>query len=43
MPEQVDNKGEPASVLPLAWSHSTFVLAAIEYLDALERQKPASP
>ncbi len=36
MPEQVGNNGEPVSVLPLAWSHSTFVLTAIEYLEALE-------
>ena len=36
MPEQVGKNGEPVSVLPLAWSHSTFVLAVIEYLEALE-------
>jgi GH15 family glucan-1,4-alpha-glucosidase len=35
MPEQVDVNGNPVSVLPLAWSHSTFVLAVIEYLEAL--------
>lgn len=35
MPEQVGNGGEPISVLPLAWSHSTFVLTVIEYLEAL--------
>ena len=35
MPEQVDVNGRPVSVLPLAWSHSTFVLAVIEYLEAL--------
>jgi GH15 family glucan-1,4-alpha-glucosidase len=35
MPEQVGDRGEPVSVLPLAWSHSTFMLAAIEYLEAL--------
>ena len=35
MPEQVDRSGRPVSVLPLAWSHSTFVLAVIEYLEAL--------
>ena len=36
MPEQVDPGGSPVSVLPLAWSHSTFVLAVIEYLEALQ-------
>ncbi len=41
MPEQVDDRGGPVSVLPLAWSHSTFMLAVIEYLDALDRQRPA--
>jgi GH15 family glucan-1,4-alpha-glucosidase len=34
MPEQVGQKGEPVSVLPLAWSHSTFMMAVIEYLEA---------
>lgn len=28
--------GEPLSVLPLTWSHSTFVLTVLEYLEALE-------
>ena len=36
MPEQTGPGGEPVSVLPLAWSHSTFMLAVIEYLEALE-------
>lgn len=35
MPEQVGDNGEPVSVLPLAWSHSTFMLTVIEYLEAL--------
>jgi GH15 family glucan-1,4-alpha-glucosidase len=35
MPEQVGDNGEPISVLPLAWSHSTFMLTVIEYLEAL--------
>ncbi|WP_174591627.1 glycoside hydrolase family 15 protein [Methanocella conradii] len=35
MPEQVGDKGEPRSVLPLAWSHSTFILTVVEYLEAL--------
>jgi GH15 family glucan-1,4-alpha-glucosidase len=43
MPEQVGDRGEPVSVLPLAWSHSTFMLAVTEYLEALDRQRPARP
>jgi GH15 family glucan-1,4-alpha-glucosidase len=38
MPEQVGRGGEPVSVLPLAWSHSTFMLAVIEYLEAMKRK-----
>lgn len=34
MPEQVSEFGEPISVLPLAWSHSTYMAALIEYLEA---------
>lgn len=37
LPEQVDSEGKPWSVLPLAWSHSTYVLAVLEYLQALEK------
>ena len=37
LPEQVDDKGKPLSVLPLAWSHSAYVLAVLEYLQALEK------
>ncbi|HMK47825.1 MAG TPA: glycoside hydrolase family 15 protein [Methanocella sp.] len=36
MPEQVGAHGEPVSVLPLTWSHSTFLTAIIEYLNARE-------
>jgi GH15 family glucan-1,4-alpha-glucosidase len=36
MPEQVDDDGHPVSVLPLAWSHSTFALAAMELMEAME-------
>lgn len=36
MPEQVGENWQPLSVLPLAWSHSTFALAVIEYLEALK-------
>lgn len=39
MPEQVDDKGRPLSVLPLAWSHSAFVLAVLEYLQALAKRE----
>jgi len=39
MPEQVDNKGRPLSVLPLAWSHSAYLLAVLEYLQALNKRK----
>jgi GH15 family glucan-1,4-alpha-glucosidase len=35
MPEQVGGDGRLLSVLPLAWSHSTFILTVIEYLEAL--------
>jgi alpha,alpha-trehalase len=38
MPEQLDDKGKPLSVLPLAWSHSAYVLAVLEYLQALENK-----
>jgi GH15 family glucan-1,4-alpha-glucosidase len=43
MPEQVGDEGEPVSVLPLAWSHSTFLLAVTEYLEAIDRRRPACP
>lgn len=36
MPEQVGDHGEMISVLPLAWSHSSFILTVIEYLEAIE-------
>ncbi|MDD4496873.1 MAG: hypothetical protein PHV51_01775 [Methanosarcinaceae archaeon] len=39
LPEQLDSGGRPCSVLPLAWSHSTYVLAVLEYLKALENTK----
>lgn len=35
MPEQVGDDGAPRSVLPLMWSHCTFVLAVMDYLAAL--------
>jgi alpha,alpha-trehalase len=39
LPEQIDDKGRPLSVLPLAWSHSAYVLAVLEYLQALEKKE----
>jgi GH15 family glucan-1,4-alpha-glucosidase len=38
MPEQVGSDGKLLSVLPLAWSHSTFILTVLEYLDALDNK-----
>ncbi|MBN1134806.1 MAG: glycoside hydrolase family 15 protein [Methanosarcinaceae archaeon] len=38
MPEQVDDDGKIRSVLPLVWSHSTYVLAVLEYLKAVAKQ-----
>ncbi|WP_226999615.1 glycoside hydrolase family 15 protein [Methanosarcina flavescens] len=40
--EQIDDRGNPLSVLPLAWSHSTYVLAVLEYLQALEKKESSS-
>ena len=37
--EQINDRGRPVSVLPLAWSHSTYVLAVLEYLQALEKKE----
>lgn len=42
MPEQIDDRGRPLSVLPLAWSHSAFVLAVLEYLQALAKTEGES-
>ncbi|AKB24317.1 Glucoamylase [Methanosarcina sp. MTP4] len=39
MSEQIDDKGRSLSVLPLAWSHSAFVLAVLEYLQALGKEE----
>ncbi|OPY68579.1 MAG: Glycosyl hydrolases family 15 [Syntrophorhabdaceae bacterium PtaU1.Bin034] len=37
LPEQVDPyTGEPVSVSPLTWAHSTFVTCVLEYLQKLE-------
>ncbi|HHV24278.1 MAG: glycoside hydrolase family 15 protein [Methanosarcina sp.] len=37
--EQIDDRGRPLSVLPLSWSHSAYVLAVLEYLQALEKKE----
>lgn len=42
MPEQIDDEGQFLSVLPLAWSHSAYVLAVLEYLQALEKKEGVS-
>ena len=40
--EQLDSDtGEPVSATPLTWSHGTFVLTVLEYLDALDRIEDA--
>ena len=36
MPEQISDDGTPRSVLPLMWSHCAFVLAIMDYLDAVD-------
>ena len=36
LPEQVGKHGEPISVLPLIWSHSTFVLTVFEYIKKIK-------
>jgi glucoamylase len=40
LPEQVTDEGEPAWVLPLAWSHALFVLSVRPELEAV-RSRPA--
>jgi GH15 family glucan-1,4-alpha-glucosidase len=35
LPEQVTDEGEPAWVVPLAWSHAMLLLAARPELDAV--------
>jgi GH15 family glucan-1,4-alpha-glucosidase len=36
MPEQINDDGTPRSVLPLMWSHCAFVLAVMDYLEAVK-------
>lgn len=42
MSEQIDDRGSTLSVLPLAWSHSAYILAVLEYLQALEKKEGSS-
>jgi glucoamylase len=45
LPEQVTDDGEPAWVVPLAWSHAMLLLAARPELEAVstpERELPAA-
>jgi glucoamylase len=41
LPEQVTEDGEPAWVVPLAWSHAMFVLAARPELELIRSLTPA--
>src|SRR6185295_11949755 len=34
--------GEPISVSPLTWSHATFVIVVLEYLDKLNQLRTAA-
>lgn len=43
LPEQVADDGSPRSVLPLMWSHAAFVLAVLEYLEALGKKGALRP
>ncbi len=43
MSEQVADDGSPLSVLPLAWSHSAYVLTVLEYLKAVAKTEPICP
>jgi GH15 family glucan-1,4-alpha-glucosidase len=42
LPEQVTDDGEPAWVVPLAWSHAMLVLAARPELDFVRTSGDAS-
>ena len=39
MPEQIADDGTIRSVLPLAWSHSMYVLAVLEYMKAVAKEE----
>jgi GH15 family glucan-1,4-alpha-glucosidase len=43
LPEQVTNDGEPAWVVPLAWSHAMLLLAARPELEAVSAAKVEMP
>ena len=42
LPEQVTDDGEPAWVVPLAWSHAMLLLAARPELDIVRSQRAGS-
>jgi GH15 family glucan-1,4-alpha-glucosidase len=43
LPEQVTDDGEPAWVVPLAWSHAMLLLAARPELQLVQMQRADSP
>ncbi len=43
LPEQVTDDGEPAWVVPLAWSHAMLLLAARPELEAVSAAQPETP
>ncbi len=43
LPEQVTEEGEPAWVVPLAWSHAMLLLAARPELDAVQAAQGGTP
>ena len=43
LPEQVTDDGEPAWVVPLAWSHAMLLLAARPELEAVSVAQPETP
>jgi GH15 family glucan-1,4-alpha-glucosidase len=43
LPEQVTDEGEPAWVVPLAWSHAMLLLAARPELEVVKSQRVDSP
>ena len=43
LPEQVTDDGEPAWVVPLAWSHAMLLLAARPELEIVRSQRAVSP
>jgi GH15 family glucan-1,4-alpha-glucosidase len=43
LPEQVTDNGDPAWVVPLAWSHAMLLLAARPELELVRSQRLESP